>query len=84
MPRLVKSKAERQYSKLVGAVRIYMLERRDCGENCHDAALRLGMPYERLNGRLKKPGDFTLRELQAIANVMNVSIPALIGEGNDQ
>ena len=84
MPRLAKSRAEKQYSKLVGAIRVYMYDRRDIGESCHEAALRLGMPYERLNARLKKPGDFTLRELEGIANVMNVSIPALIGGENDK
>ena len=80
MPRLTRLKTENQYSKLVENIRLYQLKRSDAGDNCFESAQRLGIPYRTLANRLKKPGTFTLRELQSVANTLNVSIASLLGD----
>ena len=81
MPRLSKTKEEKQYEALTDRIRLYMLKRGDEGDTCHEAAARLGLSYKTLYSRRKSPGDFTLRELQGIANTLNVSIGTLLGDG---
>ncbi|MGN1128532.1 MAG: hypothetical protein ACI4T6_06195 [Candidatus Flemingiibacterium sp.] len=80
MPRLAKLKTEIQYVKLVDNIRLYQLKRSDAGDSCFESAQRLGIPYRTLMNKMKKPGTFTLRELQSIANTLNVSISSLLGD----
>ena len=80
MPRLAKLKTEIQYVKLVDNIRLYQLKRSDAGDSCFESAQRLGIPYRTLMNKMKKPGTFTLRELQSVANTLNVSIATLLGE----
>lgn len=80
MPRLARLKTENQYSKLVENIRLYQLKRSDAGDSCFESAQRLGIPYRTLMNKMKKPGTFTLRELQSIANTLNVSISSLLGD----
>ena len=74
MPRLPKTTAQRQRDAVVSAI-----DGKRNGRDSRAAAAALGIPYITLWRRLKAPEDFTLGELQSIANTLNVSLPALLG-----
>lgn len=80
MPRLAKSKEDKQRQSLVDAIDLYMIGKIRSGADSRTAARSLGIPYSTLNKRRQNPGNFTLREIQFIANVLNVSVPSLLGE----
>ena len=81
MPRLPKTTAQRQRDAVVSAIDGYIAAGKRNGRDRHAAAAALGVPYVTLWRRMKYPEDFTLGELQSIANVLNVSLPALLGGG---
>ena len=91
MLRLPKTTAQRQRDAVASAIDGYIAagkrNGRDSraaagkrnGRDSRAAAAALGVPYITLWRRLKSPEDFTLGELQSIANTLNISLPALLG-----
>ena len=79
MPRLPKTTVQRQRDAVVRAIDSYIAAGKRNGRDRHAAAATLGVAYVTLWRRMKYPEDFTLGELQTIANVLNVSLPALLG-----
>lgn len=80
MPRLAKTQAERQCAAILREVDAYVADRRRNGFDAQSAAQSLGLTYTVLWRRRKNPESFTLSELQSIANTLNISLPALLGE----
>lgn len=82
MPRIAKSEREERMDRIAKRVRHYYDDiRRDRKLRCETAANTLGFTcYPTFRNRLNRPSDFTLGELFAIANVMNISIETLIGK----
>lgn len=83
MPRLPKSKEDKQRQAIVNAVDLYMIGKTRSGVDARTAAAAFGFSYSTLLNRRKNPGNFTLREIQSIANVLNVSVPTLLGGGEN-
>ena len=79
MPRLPNTTSQRQRDAVVRAIDGYIAAGKRNGRDSRAAAAALGVPYITLWRRLKAPEDFTLGELQSIANTLNVSLPALLG-----
>lgn len=80
MPRLPKSKEDKQRQAIIDAIDLYMIGKTRSGIDARTAAATLGIKYSTLLNRRKNPGGFTLREIQSIANVLNISVPTLLGE----
>lgn len=80
MPRLPKSREDRQRQAIIDAIDLYMIGKTRSGVDARTAAATLGINYSTLLNRRKNPGGFTLREIQSIANVLNISVPTLLGE----
>ena len=81
MPRLPKTTDQQQRDADVRAIDGYIAAGKRNGRDRHASAAALGVPYVTLWRRMRYPEDFTLGELQTIANVLNVSLPALLGGG---
>ena len=79
MPCLPKTTAQHPRTAEVSAIDGYIAAGKRNGRDRHAAAAALGVPYVTLWRRMKYPEDFTLGELQSIANTLNVSLPALLG-----
>lgn len=85
MPRLPQSRADRQQTAILRAIDTYAAERKRAGQSMESTARALGFEYQTLNHRRHRPESFTVGELQRIANTLNVSLIALLGEkGTDQ
>ena len=84
MPRLKQSTADRQQSSVVAHIDVYTCSRRRAGADCENIAHSLGMAYKTLQRRIRCPSDFTLGELQHIANTLNISLARLIGAAGDE
>ena len=80
MPRLSKTQAQRQRDSVVRAIDGYLAECKRGGRDFKATSRALGVPYATLRRRTADPATFTLGELQSIANTINVSLPALLGE----
>ena len=83
MPRPPKTTAQRQRDAVVRAIDGYIADGKRNGRDSRVAADALGVHYVTLWRRMKYPEDFTLGELQTIASVLNISLPALLGGQTD-
>ncbi len=84
MPRLAKTERERQMDVIAKRIRHhYDDSRRERNIDCYTAAKAYGMTYGTLINHLNCPASFTLGELTAIANTMNVSLATLISGKED-
>lgn len=55
--------------------------REDQGKGCYEAAKALGFPcYATFTNRMRRPGKFTLDELEGVANAVGISVERLIGD----
>lgn len=82
MPRIAPTMRERQMTDIARRIRHHYDDaRRERGIDCHTAAQSYGMKYDTLNNHLRNPALFTLGELSAIANTMNISLAALVSGG---
>ena len=79
MPRLTKNLAQRQRDAVVRAIDAYLAECKRAGRDYPSTANALGVPYATLRRRTKSPENFTLGELQSIANTLNITIASLLG-----
>ena len=79
MPRLPKTTAQRQRDAVVRAIDGYIAAGKRNERGSRASAAALGVAYVTLWRRMKYPEEFTLGELQTIANVLNISLPALLG-----
>ncbi|MCI8388947.1 MAG: hypothetical protein HFE63_10860 [Clostridiales bacterium] len=84
MPRLAKTQAEKQQESILRWLDIYTGERSRAGSDSETIARSLGFAYSTLYKRRKNPWDFTLAELQRMANVMNITISTLLGENKGE
>lgn len=80
MPRLPQSLADRQCTAILARLDAYIGAQRRAGRDSKQIAKQLGFSYGTLKNRRERPLDFTLRELQGIANVMNIKIETLLGQ----
>ncbi len=79
MPRLAKNERDRQMDAIARRIRHHYSDiLKERGLDCRTAANSMGVPYDRLNNRMKSPSAFTLGELYAIANAMNISLSTLV------
>lgn len=82
MPRTSLTQRERKNNEVVGYIDRYKNSKLREGASIDDVAHALGfMNRATFYRRLKNPDGFTLRELHAIASVINVNIGTLLGEG---
>lgn len=78
MPRIAPSAAEAQRNTICKRIRHHYDDIRRERGCCRIAAKTMGFTYETLNNRLHDPGSLTLRELQGVANAMNISLATLV------
>lgn len=78
MPRLSQTQADKQREAVKRKIGAYVFRNQIDGIAMSESASRLGMTYDTFKRRCKKPGTFTLAELQFIANVLNVSLVSLL------
>lgn len=80
MPRLPQSRADKQYSSIQAHLDAYIGAQKRAGNDLRKAAQALGLTYTTLFRRRARPQDFTLKELQGIANTLNIRVTTLLGE----
>ena len=80
MPRLPQTERDRQCSAVKRAIDAYKAERYRAKARPEEVAKALGVPYPRLQRLLREsPEKLELRELQSIANALNITVPTLLG-----
>lgn len=79
MPRLPQTQADKQYKTVRYHIAAYIDDRTRAGWDSRQIASALGFNYATLLSRRNNPQSFTLEELQRIANVLNITVPTLIG-----
>lgn len=78
MPRLSQTQADKQFEAIKRRIGAYVFHNQINKIPVSESASRLGMSYDTFMRRCKKPGSFTLAELQFIANVLNISLASLL------